>query len=98
MEAEEYRIAAAFLERASELDPENANFRYMALHALEKANSKSAIQTAQVILENWERNHPRLVLKATRYPNPINSSRSGKSPARGAEIIHSDYQGFDLSV
>jgi hypothetical protein len=46
MEAEEYPIAAAFLKRASELDAENANFRYMALHALGKANSQSAINQA----------------------------------------------------
>ena len=64
MEAGEYQIGAAFLERASELDPDNANFRYMALHALLKANSTSAMQMAQAILLNWEQQSPRLVLKS----------------------------------
>jgi hypothetical protein len=64
MEAEEYPIAAAFLKRASELDPHNANFRYMFLHALWMANPASAIQMAQAILLDWEQHSPRLVLKS----------------------------------
>lgn len=64
MEAGEHQIAAAFLERASELEPDNANFRYMALHALDKADANSAIQMAQAILRNREQHPPRLVLKA----------------------------------
>jgi tetratricopeptide (TPR) repeat protein len=64
MEAGEHQIAAAFLERASELDPQNANFRYMLLHALGKSNPESAIQMAQAILLNWEQHSPRLVLKS----------------------------------
>ena len=64
MEAGEHQIAASFLERASDLDPHNANFRYRALHALWKANPTSAIQMAQAILSNWEQHPPRLVLKS----------------------------------
>ena len=63
-EVGENRIAAAFLERASDLDPHNTNFRYRALHALWKANSGSAKEMAQAILSNWEQHPPRLVLKA----------------------------------
>jgi hypothetical protein len=64
MEAGEPRIAAAFLERASGLEPGNANYRYLALHALWKANPSSAIQMAQAILSRSETHPPRLVLKA----------------------------------
>ena len=64
MEAEEFAIAAAFLKRTNELDASNENFRYMALHALGNANSKSAIPMAQTILTNREHHPPRLVLKA----------------------------------
>jgi hypothetical protein len=64
MEAREYRIAAAFLERATELDPNNANFRYMALHALWIADPPAGTRMAEVILAKWQRHPPRLVLKA----------------------------------
>ncbi len=64
MEAAEHMIAAAFLQRASELEPSNANYRYLALHALSKANPASAMQMAQAILLNWEQQRPRLVLKS----------------------------------
>jgi hypothetical protein len=64
MEAAEHMIAAAFLQRASELEPSNANYRYLALHALSKANPASAIQMAQAILVNWDKHSPRLVLKS----------------------------------
>ena len=64
MEAREHRIAAAFLERATELDPHNANFRYMALHALWNADPPAATQMAEVILAKWQQHPPRLVLKA----------------------------------
>lgn len=64
MEAEEHQIAAAFLNRASFLDPNNANFRYMALHALWNASPASAIKLAQAILSNWQQHPPRLVLKS----------------------------------
>jgi tetratricopeptide (TPR) repeat protein len=64
MEAGEHQIAAAFLERASELDPHNANFRYMALHEMSKANPASAERMAHAILADWEQQSPRLVLKS----------------------------------
>jgi hypothetical protein len=80
MEAEEYPIAAAFLKRASELDVENANFRYLALHALEKANSQSAIQMAQDILRNSEQHPSRLVLKALDVLIRLIRSEGGNQP------------------
>ena len=64
MKAGEHRISAAFLERASELDPQNANFHYMALDAMGKANPTSAKRMAQAILLNREQHSPRIVLKA----------------------------------
>ena len=64
MEAKEHKIAAAFLKRASDLDPSNANFRYMALHALSNASPASAIKLAQANLSNWQQHPPRLVLKS----------------------------------
>ena len=64
MAAGEHLIAAAFLKRASELEPLNVNYRYIALHAKWKAEPSSAVQTAQTILSNSELHSPRLVLKA----------------------------------
>ena len=64
MEANEYSIAAAFLQRASEFEPDNSNYRYLALHALWEAAPSAAIEQAQAILANSEKNPPRLVLKA----------------------------------
>ena len=64
MDAGEHLIAAAFLQRASELEPTNANYRYIALHAKWKADPLAAVQTAQTILSNSELHSPRLVLKA----------------------------------
>jgi tetratricopeptide (TPR) repeat protein len=64
MEAGEYQIAAAFLKRASELEPDNANYRYLALHAIWIADPLSATQESQAILSNPERHSPRMVLKA----------------------------------
>ena len=64
MAASEYRIASAFLQRASELDPENSNFTYLALHALSLTNPSSAVDQARNILFDGERNTPRLILKA----------------------------------
>ncbi len=61
---ENTRLPLHSSKRASELDPHNANFRYVALNALWKANPASAIQMAQAILLNWERHPPRLVLKS----------------------------------
>jgi hypothetical protein len=80
MEAEEYPIAAAFLKRASELDAENANFRYMALHALGKANSQSAIRMAQEILTNWGQHPSRLVLKALDVLIQLIRAETGNHP------------------
>ena len=64
LEAGEHPIAAAFLQRASELDPDNANYRYLALHSLWMSSPSTAIDEAQAILSNSENNPPRLVLKA----------------------------------
>ena len=43
MAAGEYRIASAFLQRASELDPENSNFKYVALYALSLADPSARL-------------------------------------------------------
>ena len=64
MAAGEYRIASAFLQRASEREPENSNFTYVALHALSLADPSSAVDQARKILFDLERNSQRLILKA----------------------------------
>jgi len=64
MEAGEHAIAAVFLQRARDLEPENANYRYIALHALWMAAPSSVIEEAEAILLNSEKHPPRLVLKA----------------------------------
>jgi tetratricopeptide (TPR) repeat protein len=62
--ADEYQIASAFLQRASDLDPENSNFTYVALHSLSLADPAVAVERSRTILSNPERSSLRLVLKA----------------------------------
>jgi hypothetical protein len=64
LEAGEFPIATEFLQRASELAPENPNFRYIALHSLWKADPGGAAGRARTILSHPEQNPPELVLKA----------------------------------
>jgi hypothetical protein len=64
LEAGEYAIATEFLQRASELAPENPNFRYIALHSLWKSDPGRAAGLARVILSDPEQNPLELVLKA----------------------------------
>ena len=64
MEAGEYPIAAMFLKRASALEPDNSNFRYLALHSLWKADPSAAAELARTIVSNLEKYPPGLVLKA----------------------------------
>ncbi len=64
LEAGEYPIAAEFLQRASDLEPDNSNFRYIALHALGKSDPLKAADQARAILAESPRNPPELVLKA----------------------------------
>jgi hypothetical protein len=64
MEAGEYPIATMFLQRASELEPDNVNYHYLALHSLSKADPVAAAERAQIILSSPERYPPGLVLKA----------------------------------
>jgi hypothetical protein len=64
LEAGEHSIAGMFLERASELDPGNANYRYLSLHSLSLADPALAAESARVILANPEVNPPALVIKA----------------------------------
>jgi hypothetical protein len=64
MEAREYPIAALFMQRASALEPDNSNFRYLALHSLWQADPSAAARQAQTILSDLEKYPPGLVLKA----------------------------------
>jgi hypothetical protein len=64
MEAGEHALAALFLQRASELDPSNPNFQYLALHSLSMADPPRAIEHARAILSHSEKHPPGLVLKA----------------------------------
>ena len=64
MAGTEYRIASAFLQRACELDPENSNYRYLALHSLSLADPDTAVDRSRSILLNSEKTPLRLILKA----------------------------------
>jgi tetratricopeptide (TPR) repeat protein len=64
MEAGEYPIATTFLQRASELEPDNTNYRCLALRSLSKADPAAASEHAQTILSNSEKHAPTLVLEA----------------------------------
>ncbi|MGP0065886.1 MAG: hypothetical protein ACLQGP_20065 [Isosphaeraceae bacterium] len=64
MEAGEYSIASAFLQRASALEPDNPNFCYLALQTLWKADPSTAAERARAILSDPEEYTPGLVLKA----------------------------------
>ena len=64
LDAGEFAIATEFLQRASELDPGNPNFRYIALHSLWKSDPDRAAGLARVILSDPGRNPLELVLKA----------------------------------
>jgi tetratricopeptide (TPR) repeat protein len=64
LEAGEFPIATDFLQRASELAPENPNFRYIALHSLWKADPDRASSRARAILSQAGQNPAELVLKA----------------------------------
>jgi tetratricopeptide (TPR) repeat protein len=64
LDAGEFAIATEFLQRASELDPENPNFRYIALHSLWKSDPDRAAGLARAILSDPGRNPPGLVIKA----------------------------------
>lgn len=89
MAAGEYRIASAFLQRASDLDPENSNFTYLALHSLSIADPVAGIERSRRILSNSANSPPRLILKAA----DILSQHSGKRRGRvepGIEIAHPD--------
>jgi len=64
LDAGEYSIALVFLQRASELDPNNANYRYLTLHSLSLADPALAAERARAVLANPEGNPPALVIKA----------------------------------
>jgi tetratricopeptide (TPR) repeat protein len=64
MEAGDHLIAAAFLQRARDLEPQNANYQYIAMHARWMAAPSSVIEEAVAILLNTQKHPPRLVLKA----------------------------------
>jgi tetratricopeptide (TPR) repeat protein len=64
MEANEYKIAVLFLQRASELEPANPNFHALALHALAYAEPDAARHQAEKILEAPDGYSPRIVLIA----------------------------------
>ena len=64
LDAGEYAIAVRFLERASELDPNNANYRYLTLHSLSLSDPAHAAECARAVLANPEGNPPALVIKA----------------------------------
>jgi tetratricopeptide (TPR) repeat protein len=64
MAAGEHRIASAFLQRASELDPENWNHAYLALHSLSLADPSAAVEQSRAILFNSEKSPLRLIVKA----------------------------------
>ncbi len=80
MAASEYRIATAFLQRASDLDPENLNFTYVALHCLSLADPAAAVERSRRILSNPEKSPLRLIFKAA----DILSQQSGKQRAAGS--------------
>jgi tetratricopeptide (TPR) repeat protein len=64
LDAGEFAIATEFLQRASELDPGNPNFRYIALQSLSKSDPDRAAGLARAILSDPGRNSLELVLKA----------------------------------
>jgi tetratricopeptide (TPR) repeat protein len=64
LDAGEFAIATEFLQRASELDPGNPNFRYITLHSLSKSDPDRAAGLARAILSDPRRNPPELVIKA----------------------------------
>jgi tetratricopeptide (TPR) repeat protein len=80
MAAGEYQIASAFLQRASDLDPENSNFTYVALHCLSLADPAAAVERSQTSLSNSEESPLRLILKAA----DILSQHSGIQQEEGS--------------
>ena len=64
LDAGVYSIALMFLQRASELDRNNANYRYLTLHSLSLADPALAAERARAVLANPEGNPPALVIKA----------------------------------
>ena len=90
MEAGEYDIAAMFLQRASVLEPDNSNFRYLALHSLWKADPSTAAEHAQAILSNLGDLSSRPGPQSCRYSRSSTPNSARGLPATGAGFPRSD--------
>lgn len=64
MEAKEFAIASLYLERAAGLEPDNPNYRSVALHALLRADPEKAKRQAKDVAEKADGMPARLVLIA----------------------------------
>jgi tetratricopeptide (TPR) repeat protein len=84
MAAGEHRIAAAFLQRASELDPDNSNYTYIALHSLSLADPLTAIEQSRAILFNFEKSPLSLIFKA--FDILSEHSREGQADQSNYEL------------
>jgi tetratricopeptide (TPR) repeat protein len=63
-EAGSFTVAAAFYQHASECDPENANYKAIYMHSLEKSHPPSAGKIAKEVLANEENWAPVVVARA----------------------------------
>jgi tetratricopeptide (TPR) repeat protein len=83
LEAGNFEVAAVFYEHASESDPENANYRAIYMHALEKSDPPSAWKKAKEVLANDEKWAPVVVARAADIR--INETRDA-SDAESAKV------------